>query len=410
MSALAVNPPAAHALAGDLSAQLQTFVHAISPWLRRRGARARARDAHARRRVALAGRSPRPASLQWAPGGVGAQPAVPSYAGSRGRDADQGRRARRRRCAAHRRRAHRWLRGRRARWNASSTRDHAPQHRRRRAARRRQRGGPPLGRRARRRRPARRARRRARRRAPPPSPSGGGLGNLGGLPPVSQIKHHDEGVERVAAHHRSAAQSPSTATSSRRSSPWASWCSWWAPRGARARGAHGPLKSSRGPSRRRARRLDRHCRHEPHARPERADASADDLADHAGHAGRTRPAGLRAARRAGRGVRRSAGADVPAHGAERREHGVGLHRFRQRERRGHQRRALLRRRGHEHGVQTCVQGALTRARFTPDVGVTGITRVTRGWRIRRGSGGGGGGGGSGTSSGPPAFPFGNRSR
>ncbi len=60
-------------------------------------------------------------------------------------------------------------------------------------------------------------------------------------------------------------------------------------------------------------------------------------------------------------------------------------------------------------LRTCVEGALSRARFTPDAGVTGITRVTRGWRIRRG-GGGGGGGGNGVSNAPPSFPFGNRSR
>ncbi len=60
-------------------------------------------------------------------------------------------------------------------------------------------------------------------------------------------------------------------------------------------------------------------------------------------------------------------------------------------------------------LQTCVQNALGRARFTPDAGVTGITRVTRGWRIRRGSGGGASGTGS-FGGGSPAFPFGNRGR
>lgn len=59
-------------------------------------------------------------------------------------------------------------------------------------------------------------------------------------------------------------------------------------------------------------------------------------------------------------------------------------------------------------LQSCVQRALTAAHFTPDAGVIGITRVTRGWRIRRG-GGGGGAGGSPTGA-APLFPFGSRSR
>lgn len=61
-------------------------------------------------------------------------------------------------------------------------------------------------------------------------------------------------------------------------------------------------------------------------------------------------------------------------------------------------------------LQTCVQNALGRARFTPDAGVTGITRVTRGWRIRRGSGGGGASGTGSFGGGTPSFPFGNRGR
>ena len=61
-------------------------------------------------------------------------------------------------------------------------------------------------------------------------------------------------------------------------------------------------------------------------------------------------------------------------------------------------------------LQTCVQTALGRARFTPDVGVTGITRVTRGWRIRRGSSGGGSSGAGSFGGGSPSFPFGNRGR
>ncbi|MFO0650863.1 MAG: serine/threonine-protein kinase [Polyangiales bacterium] len=404
MSALAVNPAQRTPSAGDLSAQLQTFVHAISPGF----------DAAELVRVlatlmpAVAwhspGGAPRPASLQWAPGGVGAQPAVPSYAEEpEGETRIKG--------AAVGNGAPLPIGGAQQGGGfAGAALGGLPP---RPATMPPSTGGAALG--------------GGNAVAPlsgvglggvaplggalPPPPSGGGLGNLGGLPPVSQIKHHDEGVNAALPTLEAPPKKPFdrnklttiitvgivvlmvgaavialVVLTSRTNDP------------AARRGGEpvvsidtvdmnptpDPSAPTRPPTTSQTTQVTQGVRVPPgyEQRAVRAVESVDPAVQTC----------LRTVRSDASTVSAFTDFDNASGGVINVALSFGDA-------------------GTSTELQTCVQGALSRARFTPDAGVTGITRVTRGWRIRRGSGGGGGGGGaSGTSSGPPAFPFGNRSR